>query len=60
MAIFLLLFIGAMVAFGLTQGYIGIYGAAVYRDKNPKLFWGQISVAVGVLILLAIVIIRGD
>lgn len=60
MAIFLFLFIGGMVIFGLTQGYIGIYGAAVYREKIPKLSWAQISVAVGVPGLLAIVIVRGD
>lgn len=60
MATLLFLFIGGMVIFGLTQGYIGIYGAAIYREKNPKLFWAQISVAIGVLVLLAIVIVRGD
>lgn len=60
MAIVLFLFIGGITIFGVTQGYIGIYGAAVYRDKNPKLFWAQISVAIGVLVLLAIVIVRGD
>lgn len=60
MAIFLFMLIGGMVIFGLSQGYIGVFGAAVYREKNPKLFWAQISVAIGVLVLLAIVIVRGD
>ena len=60
MAIFLFLFIGAMVAFALNQGYIGIYGAAVYREKTPKLFWVQIGIATVVLALLAIVIVKGD
>lgn len=60
MYIIIILVAAAIVIFALVKGYIGIYGSAVYRDKQPYLYWGQVfTILAGSLVLLT-ALLRGD
>jgi hypothetical protein len=57
--VLLLIFSVGLLTFALTQGYIGIYGAAVYRAENPPLYWAQVILLVAVTCFLGVIILRG-
>ena len=42
MSIILFIIIMLSLIFFLKKGYVGIAGSAVYRDKNPILYWSQL------------------
>lgn len=60
MDVIILLAAIAMIIFALAKGYIGIYGSAVYKDRQPYLFWGQILILAAGSIMLIIALLRGD
>lgn len=60
MYIAILIIAVAIVIFALAKGYIGIYGSAVYRNKQPYLYWGQVFVISAGSLVLLMAIIRGD
>lgn len=53
----LLAFLSAMLIFGLTKGYIGIHGAAVYRAENAPLYWAQMILGLIVTVVVAVVVV---
>lgn len=50
----------ALLIFALIKGYVGIYGAAVYRAENPFLYWLQFTIGAALALVLLLVLLSGD